>query len=142
MEITVKLTGLDALTAAVSDLAKMMAPIPVDQEEPVAPEVPAQTPAPAPAPVPAPAPAAAPAPAPAATPAAAPAAAPAAVPVAEAKRYTLAELQRTCAPLLDAGKGAELVAVLAKYGAADLTKVPPEMYGALAADFRALGARL
>lgn len=122
MEITVKLTGLDALTAAVSDLAKMMAPIPVDQEEPVAPEAPAPTPTPTPTPAPAPA--------------------PAAVPVAEAKQYTLPELQRACAPLLDAGKGAELVAVLAKYSAADLTKVPPELYGALAADFRAMGARL
>lgn len=64
------------------------------------------------------------------------------VPVAEAKQYTLPELQRACAPLLDTGKSAELVALLAKYNVPDLTKVPPEMYGALAADLRALGARL
>ena len=45
-------------------------------------------------------------------------------------------------PLFDAGKMTELQQVLAKYGAQDLTKVPTEQYGALAADFRALGARL
>ena len=45
-------------------------------------------------------------------------------------------------PLLDAGRVPELQQVLAKYGAQDLTKVPTEQYGALAADFRALGARL
>ena len=140
MEITVKLTGLDALTAAVSDLAKMMAPIPVAPEAPAPTPTPAPAPAPTPAPAPAPTPTPAPAPAPALIPTPAPA--PAAVPVAKAKQYTLPELQRACAPLLDAGKGAELVTVLAKYGAADLTKVPPEIYGALAADFRALGARL
>ena len=45
-------------------------------------------------------------------------------------------------PLLDAGRMADLQQVLAKYGAQDLTRVPAEQYGALAADFRALGARL
>ena len=78
------------------------------------------------------------APAPAAPPATA-----AAVPLATApQQYTLAELQKAVMPLFDAGKMAELQQVLAKYGAQDLTRVPAEQYGALAADFRALGARL
>ena len=58
------------------------------------------------------------------------------------QQYTLAELQKAVMPLFDAGKMTELQQVLAKYGAQDLTKVPTEQYGALAADFRALGARL
>lgn len=58
------------------------------------------------------------------------------------QQYTLAELQKAVMPLLDAGRMADLQQVLAKYGAQDLTKVPAEQYGALAADFRALGARL
>lgn len=57
-------------------------------------------------------------------------------------QYTLAELQKAVMPLLDAGRMTDLQQVLAKYGAQDLTKVPAEQYGALAADFRALGARL
>ena len=36
----------------------------------------------------------------------------------------------------------ELQAVCAKYGAASLLDIPKEQYGALAADLRALGARL
>lgn len=72
-----------------------------------------------------------------------PAAPAAAVPLATApQQYTLAELQRAVMPLFDAGRMAELQQVLAKYGAQDLTKVPADQYGALAADFRALGARL
>ena len=58
------------------------------------------------------------------------------------QQYTLAELQRAVMPLFDAGRMAELQQVLTKYGAQDLTKVPADQYGALAADFRALGARL
>ena len=66
-----------------------------------------------------------------------------AVPLATAPaQYTLAELQKAVMPLFDAGKMTELQQVLAKYGAQDLTRVPAEQYGALAADFRALGARL
>ena len=43
---------------------------------------------------------------------------------------------------MDANRMAELQATLVKYGAQDLTKVDPAQYGALAADLRALGARL
>ena len=132
MEITVSIHGLDTLATAITAMAQAIrqgapaapaAPVvpvmPPNPAEPVAPMASAQ-----------PASALAPAPAPA-------------VPLATApQQYTLAELQKAVMPLFDAGKMAELQQVLAKYGAQDLTKVPTEQYGALAADFRALGARL
>ena len=67
---------------------------------------------------------------------------PAAVPTADAPTYTVEELQLACAPLTDANRMGELQAVCAKYGAASLLDIPKEQYGALAADLRALGARL
>ena len=130
MEITVNIHGLDTLATAITAMAQAIrqgAPA-----APAAPVVPAMPPNPA-EPV---------APMASAQPASAPAPAPA-VPLATApQQYTLAELQKAVMPLFDAGKMAELQQVLAKYGAQDLTKVPTEQYGALAADFRALGARL
>ena len=71
-----------------------------------------------------------------------PSAPPTPVPTADAPTYTLEVLQLACAPLMDANRMAELQATLVKYGAQDLTKVDPAQYGALAADLRALGARL
>lgn len=132
MEITVSIHGLDTLATAITAMAQAIrqgAPA-----APAAPVVPAMPPNPA-EPV---------APMASAQPASAPAPAPApAVPLATApQQYTLAELQKAVMPLFDVGKMAELQQVLAKYGAQDLTKVPTEQYGALAADFRALGARL
>lgn len=145
MEITVNIHGLDSLAQAVAAMAQA-----IRQGQGAAEAMPAQTAAPA-APAPAavtPAPASASAssapaaPAPAAQPPA-PAPPAAAVPLAQTpQQYTLAELQKAVMPLLDAGRMAELQQVLAKYGAQDLTKVPADQYGALAADFRALGARL
>ena len=130
MEITVSIHGLDTLATAITAMAQAIrqgAPA-----APAAPVVPAMPPNPA-EPV---------APMASAQPASAPAPAPA-VPLATVpQQYTLAELQKAVMPLFDAGKMAELQQVLAKYGAQDLTKVPTEQYGALAADFRALGARL
>ena len=67
---------------------------------------------------------------------------PVAVPTAAAPTYTVEELQLACAPLTDANRMAELQAVCAKYCAASLLDIPKEQYGALAADLRALGARL
>ena len=64
------------------------------------------------------------------------------VPTAAAPTYTIEELQVACAPLTDANRMGELQAVCAKYGAASLLDIPKEQYGALAADLRALGARL
>ena len=157
MEITVNIHGLDSLARAVAAMAQaigrgqggtLAVPAAPAAQAPVVPHAAAATPATAaaasaaPAPTaPAPAAPAAPAePVPTAPALAAPAAA---VPLATApQQYTLAELQKAVMPLLDAGRMADLQQVLAKYGAQDLTKVPAEQYGALAADFRALGARL
>lgn len=74
-------------------------------------------------------------------PPAVPAAAPV-VPTAAAATYALEELQTACAPLLDAGRMSDLQGLLARYGAASLLDIPKEQYGALAADLRALGARI
>lgn len=108
----------------------------------------AEAPAPA-APVSAPAPTAqTPTPAPA-TPTPEPTLAPkapeppvAAVPTAPAKEYSLDELLTATAPLMDAGKIAELQALMQKYGVASMMEIPKEKYGELATDLRALGARI
>ena len=83
--------------------------------------------------------------APASVPVQAPAATPA--PVATVvpttvKKYTLAELQAACAPLMDMGKMAELQNLMAKYNVIALNDIPEERYGELATDLRAMGARL
>ena len=143
MEITVNIHGLDPLAQAVAAMAQAIergrggtlaaVAVPAAQA-PIVPHAAAAAAAPATAA------AASAAPAPTASALAAPAAA---VPLATAsQQYTLAELQRAVMPLFDAGRMAELQQVLAKYGAQDLTKVPADQYSALAADFRALGARL
>ena len=157
MEITVNIHGLDPLAQAITTVAQAIVrgrggtlaavAVPAAQA-PIVPYAAAATPATAataaaasaaPAPT-APAPAAPAEPVPTAPTPAAPAAA---VPLATApQQYTLAELQKAVMPLLDAGRMADLQQVLAKYGAQDLTQVPAVLYGALAADFRALGARL
>lgn len=152
MEITVNIHGLDPLAQAITAVAQAIergrgetlaavavpaaqAPIVPHAAAPATPATASVAPA-----RPAPAPAAPTEPVPTAPTPAAPAAA---VPLATApQQYTLAELQKAVMPLLDAGRMADLQQVLAKYGAQDLTKVPAEQYGALAADFRALGARL
>lgn len=109
---------------------------------PVAP-APVQT-APTPAPVAAPAPAPAPAPTPAAPPvtpmptAAAPAPA---VPVT-APTYTLDQIAKAGANLVDAGKMEQLLALLTKYGVQAVTQLTPDQYGAFATELRALGAQI
>ena len=149
MEITVNIHGLDSLAQAIAAMAQAiergqggtLAAIAVPAAHaPIVPHAAAATPATKAAASAAPAPTA---PAPAAPAEPVPTAPAAAVPLATApQQYTLAELQKAVMPLLDAGRMADLQQVLAKYGALDLTKVPAEQYGALAADFRALGARL
>ena len=67
---------------------------------------------------------------------------PAPIPTTGAPTYTVEELQLACAPLMDANRMADLQQVLTKFGATSLLDVPKEQYGALAADLRALGARL
>lgn len=92
------------------------------------------------------APVAAPAPAP--TPAAPPvtpmptAAAPApAVPVT-APTYTLDQIAKAGANLVDAGKMEQLLALLTKYGVQAVTQLTPDQYGAFATELRALGAQI
>ena len=107
--------------------------------------VPVQT---ASVPIPAPVAAPAPAPAPAPTPAAPPvtpmptAAAPApAVPVT-APTYTLDQIAKAGANLVDAGKMEQLLALLTKYGVQAVTQLTPDQYGAFATELRALGAQI
>lgn len=109
--------------------------------------VPVQT-ASAPTPTPAPVAAPAPAPAPAPTPAAPPVtpmpttAAPApAVPVT-APTYTLDQIAKAGANLVDAGKMEQLLALLTKYGVQAVTQLTPDQYGAFATELRALGAQI
>lgn len=110
---------------------------------PVAP-APVQT-APTPAPVAAPAPAPTPA-APPVTPmptaaAPAPAVPVTAVPVT-APTYTLDQIAKAGANLVDAGKMEQLLALLTKYGVQAVTQLAPDQYGAFATELRALGAQI
>ena len=43
---------------------------------------------------------------------------------------------------MDAGKIADLQALMQKYGVASMMEIPKEKYGELATDLRALGAKL
>ncbi|MFC2314306.1 MAG: hypothetical protein ACFNLO_00085 [Selenomonas massiliensis] len=117
---------------SVSEKVYVDEPIPAKPEQaapaPTAPPAASETTVPA-------APVAPATPAPASTP-------PAPVPTATAPTYTVEELQLACAPLMDANRMADLQQVLTKFGATSLLDVPKEQYGALAADLRALGARL
>lgn len=106
-----------------------------------APVTPTQTPTPAPA-----APVAAPSPAPAPTAgqtSAAPGNTPApTVPVAGAPTYTLDQISRAGASLVDAGKMQQLLELLGRYGVQAVTQLQPEQYGAFATELRALGAQI
>lgn len=106
-----------------------------------APVTPTATPTPAPA-----APVAAPSPAPAPTAgqtSAAPGNTPApTVPVAGAPTYTLDQISRAGASLVDAGKMQQLLELLGRYGVQAVTQLQPEQYGAFATELRALGAQI
>ena len=97
---------------------------------PVAP-APVQT-APAPAPAPA---------APLVTPMPTAAAPAPAVPVT-APTYTLDQIAKAGANLVDAGKMEQLLALLTKYGVQAVTQLTPDQYGAFATELRALGAQI
>ena len=56
--------------------------------------------------------------------------------------YTLEQLAAAGGPLMDAGKGAQLMALLQKYGVTALDQLDPSYYPAVAADLRALGAQI
>lgn len=168
MKITVEAPDL---AASILKLAKAIASGPdpdiltPDEPLPVAsyPTAPAPAPAPAPA-APAPAPAAPVSPAPvtptqtpastATPPVAAPAptvgqtsAAPGntpapTVPVTGAPTYTLDQISRAGASLVDAGKMQQLLELLGRYGVQAVTQLQPEQYGAFATELRALGAQI
>lgn len=70
-----------------------------------------------------------------------PTAAAPAVPTTE-RTYTLDELGRAGAQLMDAGKGNEALALFGKFGISDLTGLAAEQYGAFATELRALGAKI
>lgn len=154
MKITVEAPDL---AASILKLAEAIASGPdpsiltPDEPLPVAsyPTAPAPAPAPAPAapvsPAPA-APVAAPSPAPAPTAgqtSAAPGNTPApTVPVAGAPTYTLDQISRAGASLVDAGKMQQLLELLGRYGVQAVTQLQPEQYGAFATELRALGAQI
>ena len=118
---------------------------------PVAPVSPAPVnPTPGPAPTMA-APVAAPSPSPtpvANAPIAGPASAapgntpPPAAPPTEVPPYTLDQISRAGASLVDAGKMQQLLELLGRYGVQAVTQLKPEQYGAFATELRALGAQI
>lgn len=156
MEMKIKI-DVPELVAAVEKLAaaidKTALNITVPNEGTLNFNMPADNAPVAPAPVqtastPAPVAASAPAPAPTPTPAAPPvtpmptAAAPApAVPVT-APTYTLDQIAKAGANLVDAGKMEQLLALLTKYGVQAVTQLTPDQYGAFATELRALGAQI
>lgn len=102
-----------------------------------APVTPTQTPAPTATP-----PVAAPAPTAGQT-SAAPGNTPApTVPVTGAPTYTLDQISRAGASLVDAGKMQQLLELLGRYGVQAVTQLKPEQYGAFATELRALGAQI
>ncbi len=153
MEMKIKIEVPD-LAAAIAKLADALTPpdphtltpdMPVGAPVPPVAVAPAPTPATPPAapvnPTPAPT---APAPAPVAGPSApAPGNAPApAVPVTTAPSYTLDQIAKAGAYLVDAGKMEALLALLTKYGVAAVTQLQPEQFGVFATELRALGAQI
>ena len=146
------LKAIDKLTTALEKSAVNIS-VPQDTPAPVAPVAAPVTPAPVP-PVTTPPTTAVPTqPAPVATPTPAPAlAAPAqtaaptnpapVVPVTTAPTYTLDQIAKAGASLVDAGKMEQLLALLAKYGVQAVTQLQPDQYGVFATELRTLGAQL
>ena len=88
-------------------------------------------------------------PAPAAVPVAAPVpmpgpvpSAPVAVPVVTAPGYTVDQIGRAGAALVDAGKRDQLIALLQRRGIQTLSQLDPTQYGAFATELRGLGAQI
>lgn len=158
MEMKITVTMPD-LAAAICKLAAAITPPDINTLTPdelrgapaAAPVPPVAAPAPA-APVnPTPAPTAAPGPSPAPVTtaptagqtSAAPGNTPApTVPVAGAPTYTLDQISRAGASLVDAGKMQHLLELLGRYGVQAVTQLQPEQYGAFATELRALGAQI
>lgn len=140
------LKAIDKLTTALEKNAVNIS-VSQDTPAPVAPVAAPVTPAPVPPvttppatvvptqPAPAPAPAA-----PAQT--VAPTNPAPAVPVTTAPTYTLDQIAKAGASLVDAGKMEQLLALLAKYGVQAVTQLQPDQYGVFATELRTLGAQL
>lgn len=134
------LTPDEPLPVASYPTAPAPAPAPAAPVSP-APVTPTQTPAPTATPPVAP-PVAAPAPTAGQT-SAAPGNTPApTVPVTGAPTYTLDQISRAGASLVDAGKMQQLLELLGRYGVQAVTQLQPEQYGAFATELRALGAQI
>lgn len=138
MKITVEASDL---AASIAKLAEAVASLPnpnlltPDEPRPVASY--SSTPDPVSAPPVSPIPAATP------TPTVAPDNAPApSVPVTTAQTYTLDQISRAGASLVDAGKMEQLLGLLGRYGVQAVTQLQPEQYGAFATELRALGAQI
>ena len=122
------LKAIDKLTTALEKNAVNIS-VSQDTPAPVAPVAAPVTPTPAPAPA-APAQTVAPTnPAPT-------------VPVTTAPTYTLDQIAKAGASLVDAGKMEQLLALLAKYGVQAVTQLQPDQYGVFATELRTLGAQL
>ena len=136
------LKAIDKLTTALEKNAVKIS-VPQDTPAPVPPVtmppttvVPTQpTPASVATPTPAPAPAA-----PAQT--VAPTNPAPTVPVTTAPTYTLDQIAKAGASLVNAGKMEQLLALLAKYGVQAVTQLQPDQYGVFATELRTLGAQL
>lgn len=144
------LKAIDKLTTALEKSAVNIS-VPRDTPAPVAPVTPAPVPPVTTPPAtvvptqPTPAPVATPTPAPApATPAqtVAPTNPAPTVPVTTAPIYTLDQIAKAGASLVDAGKMEQLLALLAKYGVQAVTQLQPDQYGVFATELRTLGAQL
>lgn len=85
-----------------------------------------------------------PMPVPTTVPTSAPTAVPNSVPVqpSNVPNYTIEQLQTAIAPLLDAGKVAQIQALVQSFGVATLMDIPPARYGEFANGLRNLGGVL
>ena len=142
----IRLTQLDEIATRLQALEGMVARLVGNLPGAPSPAAPAQGAAPATA-VPVASPNPSPTPA-ANAPAAGPVSAapdnppPPAVPVAGAPAYTIDQISRAGAALVDAGKMEQLLQLLGRYGVQAVTQLQPEQYGAFATELRGLGAQI
>lgn len=64
------------------------------------------------------------------------------VPVASAPQYTIEQIMKAGATLMDAGKIEELRNLIASFGVEAVTNLKPEQLGAFATELRKLGAKI
>ena len=156
-EITIHVTGLDALAGAIARLAgteggnaqipagsaHTFSPGPAGQASQQTPTAPASVPTAPPqaATDPKPVEPQQPAPAPAVPTASAPVTPAASVPTA-AHAYTADELAKAAMTLMDAGKQMELIQLLASFGVNSIPALQPEQMGAFATALRGMGAQI